>query len=148
MTTVPPFPSTIPTKAAIINEIARPVTFYTIYSSQACPDCALDPVTNESTDSFCETCEGVYWIPTYSGYTYSGHVTWKFSDRQQWETAGILFNGDCLVKIMYSDSANTIIKNTKYVIVDEHTMDVDRVTYRGATEIDRILVELKERDRN
>ena len=148
MALVPPFPSTIPTKAAIIDEIARPAVFYTVYSSQACPDCSLDPVTDTSVDSLCETCEGVYWLDTYSGYSYDAHVTWKFSDKQQWETAGILFNGDCLVKIMYSEAIDTVVKNTEYVIVDERTMDIDRVTYRGATEIDRILIELKERDRN
>ena len=145
---VPVWPATIPTKEAIIDSIGRDAIFYTVYSSQACPDCSLDPVTDESTDSFCETCSGVYWIPVWSGSTFTSHITWKFSERQQWESVGIIFNGDCLAKIMYSEDADDIVSNAKYVVVDNRIMDIDKITYRGATEVDRIIVDLKERDKS
>jgi len=61
---------------AIRGAIGRDVTFNIVASSTGCPDCSLDPVTNTSTDSFCQTCDGKYWIPVYSGVVVSGHITY------------------------------------------------------------------------
>lgn len=144
---IPIFPTNTPEiKALIINQIGREVTFYTIYSSQPCPLCDLDPVTNLSTDSFCETCSGDYWIPLWSGSLFTAHVTWKFADQKQWETAGIIMAGDCQVKIMYSEENDAIVHNAKYVIVDSKQMDIEKITYRGADIVDRIIVDCKERE--
>ena len=148
---IPNFPTNTPAiKALIINEIGRPVTFYSIYSSQACPNPldSLDPVTNESTLSLCPTCSGFYWIPLWSGDTFTAHVTWKYADQKQWETVGILMAGDCQVKIMYSPANDIIAHDAKYLVVDTHIMDVEKITYRGAIEVDRIILDLKERTRS
>ena len=51
------------TKTIIDNirgAIGRTVDFYTVASSNPCSVCDLDPVTDESTDSFCTTCSGLY----------------------------------------------------------------------------------------
>ena len=49
---------------------------------------------------------------------------------------------------MYSEDADDIVSNAKYVVVDNRIMDIDKITYRGATEVDRIIVDLKERDKS
>ena len=147
--TIPSFPTNTPTiKALILNQIGRTVTFYTIYSTQACPDCTLDPITNESTDSFCETCSGLYWIPLWSGTDYTAHVTWKYSDQVDWDTVGKFMIGDCQVKIMYSGNSDSIVQNANYVVVDDRIMDIQKITYRGITVLDRIIVDLKERQKS
>lgn len=128
----------------IIQEIGRPVTFYTVWSSMACPDCSLDPVNNTSTDSFCQTCGGNYWIPIYSGYTYTAHVTWKFQDFNDYQTGGITFLGDCKVKVLLSGSAQSVIEDAEYCIVDDKRTSIEKVTILGVPTPNRIIIDLKE----
>ena len=49
---------------------------------------------------------------------------------------------------MYSVFNDNIVQNAKYVIVDARKMDIEDITYRGATEVDRIIVDLKEREKD
>lgn len=144
---LPQFPSNTRTIIdAIINQIARPVTFYIVETLSGCFSCELDPITNTSIDSYCEICSGEYWIPTFSAWTVSGHVLWG-QEQQGWVTGGLLDVGDCLVKFMHTDAAEEIVNNAKHVIVDGREMDVDKVTLRGVKEINRILVKLKEKEK-
>lgn len=128
----------------ILGQIARDVDFYYIYSSEACPTCSLDVVTNTSVDSFCPTCSGTYWIAHYSGVTMSAHVTWKFDYQNEFETGGRYFVGDARVKVMHTDERERLIKETKYLIVDNKTMNVEKVTLLGAPAVNRIIVDVKE----
>jgi len=142
-----PFPSNTREQIEeIIGKIGRDVTFYYIYSSQACPDCTLDPITNTSTDSFCTTCSGEYWIPLYSGVTMSGHITNKFEYEQDFHTAGKTLIGDARVKVLHTDERERIIKLSDHVLVDDKVMDIKKVTLLGAQAINRILVDVKERE--
>jgi hypothetical protein len=144
---LPTFPKTLARQQieAIIADIGRDVDFFYVYSSYACPICNLDPVTNTSTDSFCEVCSGNYWIDVYSGVEMSGHVSWKFDYRNEFETGGRAFLGDAQVKVMHSDEREQLIKKPKtYLVVDGKTMDIIKETLLG-TPINRIIVDVKER---
>lgn len=129
----------------IIGQIGRDVEFFTIYSTYACSACELDPKTGHSIDSFCTTCSGEYWIDVYSGVTMSAHVTWKFDYLNEFETGGLNFVGDAKVKVMHTPAREEIVKETKYLIVDEKIMLVEKTTLLG-TPINRIIVDVKERE--
>lgn len=142
-----PFPSN--TEDAIAQMIlmdGRPITFY-LATYSGCYLCDLDPVTDTSTDSFCPVCSGVYWIPTYSGWETTAHVTWGRSEDRAWETGGMLDNGDCTVKFMYSGWMQDIIDEAQYVIVDDREMDIQRTLLRGVPEINRVILTLKEKEK-
>lgn len=148
---LPPFPKDLARSQIeeIINtSTGRDVEFFYVYSSMACPNPndSLDPITNTSTNSFCPICSGVYWIPTYSGITMSGHVTWKFDYKNEFETGGRVFIGDAQVKVMHTSEREDFIKNeVKYLVVDDKTMDIVKTTLLG-NPINRIIVSLKERE--
>lgn len=131
---------------SIINAIGRPVTFYTSTLS-GCYNCSLDPVTNTSTDSFCPVCSGVHWIPTYSGSDITAHITWKFADKDQWETGGHVFIGDGIVKIMYSGPYMDIVNSTDYMVVDGKQTNIEKITLLGVPSINRIILDFKERSK-
>ena len=146
MITIAQYPSDVrETIEAIIGQIGREVEFFYIYSSYGCPVCDLDPVTDTSVDSFCPTCSGEYWIDVYSGVTMSAHVTWKFDYQNEFEPGGRYFVGDARVKVMHTSEREAIIKETKYLIVDGKTMNVEKTTLLGAP-VNRIVVDVKERE--
>jgi len=132
----------------IIGMIGRNVEFFYVYSSQACPasNCDLDPVTNTSTNSLCPVCSGTYWIDIYSGVTMSAHITWKFDYQNEYETGGLVFIGDAKVKVMHTPEREQLIKQAKYVIVDDKTMNIEKTTLLGAPAINRIIVDVKEKE--
>jgi hypothetical protein len=129
---------------AIRNAIGRETIWYVIASSVACSICSLDPVTGTSTNSFCELCEGNYWIPTYSGVTISGHVNWGASEQLGWVTGGEMMEGDCRVQIKYTPDNLSTVNDARYVMVDGRRMDIVKRIYRGVQSINRILVDLTE----
>lgn len=135
--------------AAIIDEIrgviGRDVIFYTLAGSTECPVCNLDPTTGTSTDSFCETCSGVYYIPIYSGVSISGHITWTSSDILNWQTGGQLFDGDCRIQIKYTPENITVLDATKWVEVDGKSLEIKERSLRGVQQLNRIVLSLIER---
>lgn len=133
---------------AIIADIGRNVEFFYVYSTYACPNPndSLDIITNTSTDSFCETCSGIYWIPLYSGVSMSGHVTWRYDYQNEFETGGKIFIGDAQVKVMFDEDREDFIKNqVKYLVVDDIIMDIVKITKLG-TPPNRLIISLKERE--
>jgi hypothetical protein len=131
----------------IREAIGRPVIFHTKTVS-GCSVCTLDPISNESTDPFCSVCSGLYWIPTYSGQSIDAHITWGHADEMRWHTGGQLFDGDCRVQIEYTDTNVTIVNTTDYVEVDDKKMDIRKTIPRGVKEINRLLLDLVERDKH
>jgi hypothetical protein len=132
---------------AIRTAIGRPTYWYTENTSTACPVCTLDPVTNLSTNAFCNICNGAYWIKTYTTNTISGHVTWAFSEQLGWQTGGQMMEGDCRVQIDYTLENVTIVDTAVKVEVDGKDMQVIKKTLRGVPQINRVLVDLKERNK-
>jgi hypothetical protein len=147
-----PFVATWPTEFeknvvdSIRDAIGREIIWYIVASSTPCPDCSLDTVTNTSTDSFCPTCSGDYWINVYSGVPVSGHVTWGYSEQLGWVTGGQLDEGECRVQIAYNVDNLSTVDNAKWVEVDGKTMQIVNKKLRGVKEINRILVDLMEKE--
>ena len=129
---------------AIRKSIGREVEFITTESGNPCPVCDLDPIANTSTDSFCTTCSGMYWIPIYETYTISGHITWGNDEIQQWESAGKWIDGSCRVQIEYSDSNMTVLDKTSYLVVDGKKLEINKKLFRGVQPLNRVLLDLKE----
>jgi hypothetical protein len=133
---------------AIRGAIGRDVEFFVVASSIACPTCSLDPITNHSTDSFCPTCSGVYWVPLYSGYTCSGHITWANADFQNWHPGGYQFDGDVRVQIEYTVANLDIVDRAEYVHVDSKVMEIKNFILRGVQSINRILIDMIEKEKS
>lgn len=132
----------------IRDAIGREITFFVVASSVPCSACSLDPVTNESTNSFCPVCSGVYWIPIYSGVPIQAHITWGKSDQLGWVTGGEMWEGDCRVQIKYTPYNVTVVDSSKHVEVDGKGMEILSRTYRGVQQLNRIILGLLERDKN
>lgn len=128
----------------IRGAIGRSVDFYTIASTTPCPLCNLDPITNTSTDSFCPTCSGMFWLYTYSGVSVSGHVTWGYADQMGWATGGQIYEGDCRVQVKYTVANLNLVENAKWLVVDGKKMSIVKVIYRGVPTVNRILLDLRE----
>jgi hypothetical protein len=145
---LPQFPlDTRETISGIIDMIGREVTFYNVVSLSGCYACSLDPISNTSTDSYCQVCSGAYWIPTYSGTTVKAHVTFGSVEDKDWATGGMVDNGEIQVKFMHTPAVEELVQDAKYFVVDGREMDVRNVTLRGVPEVNRILVKLKEKER-
>lgn len=143
------FPSdTKDTIDAIRDAIGRDITFNINTGLVACTvsGCTLDPVTNVSTNSFCPTCGGEYWIATITGSVLTAHVRWASMDTEIRYPAGSVYNGDCRAQIEYSDANVTILDQTETVTVDDKLMSIDKIIYKGVPEINRIVLILNEED--
>jgi len=126
--------------------IGRPVAFHTpTYSG--CGTCSLDPVSNTSTDSFCITCGGVYWIPSYTITTVTGHVTWGPADIMNWYTGGKQFEGDCRVQIKYQNTTRDLLDNVEFLVVDGKSLEITSEILRGVPEINRVLLDCIEKEK-
>jgi hypothetical protein len=137
------FPSdTDETIDSIRNAIGRNVTFHYKSTSTPCPDCSLDPSTDTSTNSFCQTCGGYYWIPVYSDLIKKAHILWGQMDILNWVSAGKLYDGDCRIQVKYEDDLLTILPDVKYVVVDGKHMEIKKKEFRGVPEINRIILYL------
>lgn len=130
---------------SIRGAIGRLVTFYMQVSVSGCvaSGCSLDPISRKSTNSFCDTCNGDYFIPVYSGIAISGHVTWQGADLFDWQTGGQLFEGDCRVQIKYTEANENMINASGYVVVDDNTFRIKRKIFRGVPDTNRIIVDLE-----
>lgn len=127
-------------------QVGRDVDFY-IPTLSGCSLCTLDPVTNTSTDSLCSGCGGDYWIKTYTITTVTGHITWADADILNWQTGGVLFDGDCRVQIKLKDDTLNMLDNTDYVIIDDRTLEINSRILRGVPELNRVLVDCIEREK-
>lgn len=130
---------------AMIGEIGRDVDFF-VPTVSACFNCSLDPITNTSTDSFCPVCSGVYWIPEYDKTTISGHIVWKYYELDSWQTGGHVFRGDGTIKIMFTEDNYRIATDADHMLADGKILLVDKVTVRGVPEINRIIIDFKEKE--
>jgi hypothetical protein len=149
--TLPVLPKTLITSQIediINNSTGRDVSIFYVYSTYACPDPtdSLDPITNLSTNSFCQTCSGNYWIDTISGVVWSGHVTWRYDYKNEFETGGRVFIGDVQAKFILTEERENILKTPRtYLVIDDITTDIVKLTKLGNPP-NRIIVSCKERE--
>ena len=127
--------------------IGRDISFVTV-SSIGCTasGCGLDPVTNTAINSFCVTCSGLYWIPTFSNYTVNAHITWGNADVLNWVTGGQLIDGDCRVQVKYTSEILAELERTESVTVDGKSFEIKSKIYRGVPELNRVLIDLIEKE--
>lgn len=142
--TVPAFPNTVAIKDAIRESIQRTIVINVAVEGTPCPACDLDPITNTSTNSFCEVCSGVHWLNTTSGYTTSGHIKWVGADQPMYTAGGIIDVGNCIVTIKYTNSNLAAVENSDSFIVDNKDMYLKTFITKGVQELDRIRIILKE----
>jgi hypothetical protein len=140
------FPDTTDIIDKIRSVIGRNVVFIYTISSEPCPFCNLDPITNTSTDSFCTTCSGKYWIPVTNRTTVSAHITWGHSEDLNWVTGGQYFEGDCRIQIKLTDENITLANLADSVEVDGKLMTIKKKILRGAQNLNRILLDLVEKE--
>ena len=145
MTTITFPEDTEATIDSIRDAIGRPTEWHTVTLS-GCSLCELDPITNTSIDSFCPICSGAYWLPSYTINTISGHVTWGYSEQLGWVTGGQLAEGECRVQIKYTIANLDIIENAEKIFVDGKEMQMEKKTLRGVKNINRILIDLNEKE--
>lgn len=131
---------------SIREAIGRDVEFMYVYSTITCSACNLDPVTNTSDNSFCPVCSGLYYITTISGYTAGAVITWKPADILNWQPAGQLMDGDCLIQVELTDAIVDILPKTKTVVVDNRIMEIKSKVPRGVQPLNRILLSLIEKE--
>ena len=131
----------------IRDAIGRDITFVSVTTS-GCPVCSLDPVTNQSTDSFCPVCSGLYWIPTPVYDVINAHVTWGNVDFQNWYPGGYQFEGDARAQIKYTLANLDIVDNALYVYIDNKVMEIKSFILRGVQNINRILIDMIEREKS
>lgn len=134
---------------AIRGAIGREIILNIAISGIPCPNItdSLDPVTNLSTNQFCPTCHGVYWLNSVSGVTLSAHVTWKGGDMPLWFPGGFVIDGDCLVQIKYTEETMSWVDIAESFDIDDRSLIKKSVTLRGVPEPNRILVTLVQKDR-
>jgi hypothetical protein len=141
---LPDFPSTVALKDEIREKIQRAITINVKVEGTPCPVCELDPITNTSSDSFCTTCSGVYWLNTTSGYSTYGHVRWMGADRPLYTEGGVIDDGDCIVTIKYTSTVLTYVQNSESFIIDGRDLYLEKYILRGVPNVDRIRIILKE----
>lgn len=133
---------------AIRNTIGRDITIYSTVSGIPCPNPndSLDPVTGLSTNQFCPICSGNYWINTTSGLTLKAHVITKGVDTPNWQSGGIVLEGDAAVQIKYTVANFNAINTSKYIEVDGREYIKKDLSLRGVPDINRIVVTLVEKE--
>ena len=104
--------------------------FYTV-SGIPCSGCSLDPITNLSTDPFCGTCDGEYWLNSVSGYTVNAHVRVQGIDIPIWTTGGYVVEGDAEVQIKYTATSVDVVNSAEYYVVDSKKYFAKKISMRG-----------------
>jgi hypothetical protein len=143
-------PITFPSNTkSIIDEIrgaiGRDVTFNKAVETICPSGHGVDPITGDSIDPFCTICSGVGTIITYSGTTVPAHITHDPSSTH-WTPGGTLPMGDCRIQIEFTDSNLTVVEEAEHVLVDDLKYKIHKVTRRGVPEINRLLIDLVERN--
>jgi hypothetical protein len=146
MTTIT-FPNVKSTIDDIRSAIGREITVTNIVSVSGCSVCSLDPINNSSTDPFCPICSGFYWIITTSGTDILGHVHWGPAEVNSALPGGQIYEGDCVVTIEYTLANDALIKSAEYFTVDGVKMSLNKLSYRGKKDINRIRLALKEEEK-
>jgi hypothetical protein len=120
--------------------IGREVYFFT-ETSITCSACSIDPITNNSTNPFCNVCGGKGYIYTNIVTVISAHITWAGLDVLNWPSGGQIFQGDCGLQIEYTDANLTLADTAKYVIVDTRKVEINKKILRGVPTLNRILLD-------
>lgn len=128
------------TEEAIRSVLADDVIINFKVTGSGCYACSLDPITNTSTDPYCNVCEGVYWLNTSSGYSTTGHVRWTRGEIPAQYTGGKLPEGDCQVTFTLASGIKYIVENSNSFIIDEKKLTLKGYTLKGKPQPNRLKV--------
>jgi hypothetical protein len=129
----------------IRNLIGREIYFY-VPTVSGCNSCSLDPITGESTNSYCTVCSGLYWITTYTSTAVQAHLTWGNMDNLQWPPGGQYFDGDLRAQIKYTADNYELVKTADYIVTDSVRMTVKNYALRGVPDLNRIVIILDQEE--
>jgi hypothetical protein len=132
----------------IRNAIGRPIDFIIVGSGIPCSysGCGVNPLTNLGLNPFCPNCSGVGYVYEEEIRVISGFISWGHKDLPNWVTGGEYFTGDCLIQIKFTDEIEQLLEKTRYVVVDDVKMKIEKKIPRGVPKINRILLDLKQED--
>lgn len=130
----------------IRDAIGRDITIYKTISGIACPDCSLDPVTNLSTNQFCSTCHGSYWMSTPSGCVVKAYVLTRGIDTPVMTVGGYIVDGDAQVQIKYTVANMDLVDNAEWYHVDSKKFIKKNIMLKGVPDINRIIITLVEKE--
>jgi hypothetical protein len=63
-----------------------------------------------------------------------------------WQTGGMIFDGDCTLQIAYSGGIEDLVDKTRYVVVDNKTMEIKKMALRGFQGLNRVIITLIEKE--
>jgi hypothetical protein len=94
----------------VLNEILRLCKV----SETDCPDCGYDPIRKESTDPYCDTCNGKGKIVTESYYDIPSSVETADDFRFEYGNTGRLLDGEILATIDSKEISEILNIDSKY----------------------------------
>jgi hypothetical protein len=130
------------------KSIGRNVTFY-VPTRTACSLCSVSgwyDTTNDTTYyATCPICAGQYWITGYDAHVILARVHWVSDEAAQVTPGGKYYIGEATVTVenKYLDIVEAAQSEKGKVVVDNHEMNIVRITPYGAPEISRYRVVLK-----
>ena len=130
----------------IRDTIGRDITILTTVSGIACSICALNPVSNLSTNPFCPECGGTYWKNTASGYIINAHIGIGEIDLPWRVAAGHIEKGEIIAQIKYTPENLYAVEHAQHYLVDGKIYLQDDISYRGVPEINRMVITLREQE--
>lgn len=122
--------------SGIINATGRDVIFRASSGLITCPTCG-------GNDPFCATCSGNATIDQPYDYTQIASVRWKESERKSYKPQGQAVEGDCTIVLAYNTLLETVLKQTRTVVVDNRACTI-RSYKRAGYNVNRMYVVLNE----
>lgn len=122
--------------SGIINAVGREVTFHASSGLVTCPTCG-------GNDPFCATCSGHAKVDQPYDYTAIASVRWKESERKVYKPQGQAVDGDCVIVLSYDPNLETVLRQTRTVVVDNRSCVIQSYKRAGYT-VNRYYVVLNE----
>jgi len=120
----------------IIEATGSTVTFVASSGLVLCTACA-------GVDPFCTTCSGNVMIDQVYTADRTASIRWKAADQKRYRPEGQYYDGDCLIVIAYDDQLETVIRQSRFVLVDNRQCTINNY-FRKGSPINRFTIVLRE----
>ena len=130
------------------EKIGRTVTVYTP-RHDPCSICAAsgyyDPISDNSFYVKCPQCHGNYWLATVDATEILARVHWVQDEAITATPGGKYYLGDAQITIdnKYRELAEKAQNDSGKIVVDNHDMQILRISPMGAPEINRYRIILR-----
>jgi hypothetical protein len=122
--------------SGILTATGRSVTFTASSGLIACPACGSD-------DPFCPECQGHGKIDQLYTHEAIASVRWRTSDKKMYRPQGQEVEGDLAIVVLLQGNIEEVIRQTRFVTVDDRQCVVDGWHREGAPP-NRIYIALNE----